>query len=805
MVSRARITVRGVVQGVGFRPFIYRLAQEHKLNGWVLNSSEGVVIEVEGEALDGFASDIRAKAPPLAQVEQVQIINLPPVGYECFVIQPSRDEAETSALVPPDIALCADCQRELFDPVDRRYRYPFINCTNCGPRFTIIEGIPYDRPKTTMRSFAMCPDCQREYHDPLDRRFHAQPNACPVCGPHVWLEANKRPDGPDLLTGMAPSADPIGEARRLLARGAIVAVKGIGGFHLACDATNDQAVMRLRERKGRQEKPFALMSFDIEAVRRYCQVTTEEQLLLESPARPIVLLRRKQESPIAPSVAPGNEFLGVMLPYTPLHYLLLEPLPLKKRGAATSDTGGTPFGGGQYTPDGAEEPGERFPLALVMTSGNYSEEPIAKDNAEALERLAPLADAFLLHNRDIFQRCDDSVARVFEGKEMLMRRSRGYVPQPVVLKEELAPVLACGGELKNTFCLTKGHYAFLSHHIGDLENLETLASYQQGIESFLRFLDMKPEIVACDLHPDYLSTKYALERQAEANAKGEKLLFAPVQHHHAHMASCMAENGLELGEEVIGLSLDGTGYGLDGAIWGGEVLVGGYRKFERAAHLKYVRLPGGAASIRRPYRMALSYLLDAGIVGPEGLYEMMSPAERQVVEQQVRQGFHSPWTSSLGRLFDGVAALLGVRGVISYEGQAAIELEMLAAEAEEAYEWPVEGEEWPLLLDPAPLVQQIVNDLKAGVGVPLISARFHGAVARALFEIASRVRERTGLLKVALSGGVFANQLLLRRLLRRLREAGFEPLLHHRVPANDGGLALGQAVVANARYLAGEL
>ena len=821
MTSRARITVRGIVQGVGFRPFIYRLAKEHGLNGWVLNSSEGVIIEVEGEALDGFASDIAARAPSLAHVEQVQVVSLPPVGYDSFVIQPSQEETEIVALVPPDISLCPDCQRELFDPADRRYRYPFINCTNCGPRFTIIEGVPYDRPKTTMRSFPMCPDCEREYHDPLDRRFHAQPNACPICGPQVWLELNPQADAaPVLLEAIDPKGDAIEQARRLLSRGAIVAIRGIGGFHLACDATNDEAVARLRQRKGRQEKPFALMSWDLETVERYCLVSEEERMLLESPQRPIVLLRRRPDSPIAPSVAPGNQFLGVMLPYTPLHYLLLEPgrpnppAPFSPvRGTTPTREGGdalplpcgeresedSPLQHGKGTRD------KSIPLALVMTSGNYSEEPIAKDNDEARERLGPLADAFLFHNRDIYQRCDDSVARVFEGKEMLLRRSRGYVPQPVVLKAELRPVLACGGELKNTFCLTKGHYAFLSHHVGDLENLETLASYEQGIESFLRFFDVRPEIVAHDLHPDYLSTKYALEWRAEAKAKGERLLFAPVQHHHAHMASCMAENGLALEEEVIGLSLDGTGYGTDSRIWGGEILVGGYRSFERAAHLKYVRLPGGAAAIKRPYRMALSYLLDAEIEGPATFYETIGSAEREIVERQVRQGLNSPWTSSLGRLFDGVSALTGVRGIVTYEGQAAIELEMLAAEVDEAYHWPLPTEGSPLVLDPAPVVRAVVSDLKAGVDRPLIAARFHGAVAEVLFQVCRKVRQRTGLHKVALSGGVFQNRYLLTRVLRRLRREGFEPLLHHQVPANDGGLALGQAAVANARYLAGEL
>ncbi len=774
-LARARIIVRGVVQGVGFRPFIYRLANDYELKGWVLNSTEGVVIEVEGltNRLQEFIADITLQAPPLAVIEGVESSTLPPVGYQSFIIQASQEQEDKFVLISPDICLCPDCLRELFDPSDRRYRYPFINCTNCGPRFTIIKDIPYDRPKTTMAAFQMCPDCEEEYHNPNDRRFHAQPDACPTCGPRVWL-VKGRTTGDSFAKG----DDAITEARHLLNRGAIVAVKGLGGFHLACDATNSAAISLLQERKGRVNKAFAIMSLDCRVVERYCHVSDEERQLLESPQRPIVLLRRKTESPISALVAPNNNNLGVMLPYTPLHYLLLE-----RRGDETD------------TP------------ALVMTSGNMSEEPIAIGNEEALERLGTLADAFLLHDRDIYVRCDDTVTRVFDGKEAIIRRSRGYVPFPVRLNFEMKQILACGAELKNTFCLTRDNYAFLSQHIGDMENLETLDTFESGLEHFKRLFRVLPEVIAYDLHPEYLATKYTLElKRNGAEQLPSGVQFVPVQHHHAHIASCLAENGVM--EPVIGVAFDGTGYGEDGQIWGGEFLVGDFQHFKRRAYLKYVVLPGGEAAIRKPYRMALSYLfnLPTALTSGLNLFDRTDPGELQIIRRQIERRINSPLTSSCGRLFDAVSSLLGICDVITYEGQAAIELEMLAEEGvEDGYHWPLPRGKFPIIIDAKPVLGDIIRDLKAAVPITVISAKFHNAVAEMVSGVCCLIRERDGLSKVALSGGVFQNLRLLRRTLSHLRRKGFETYIHHQVPCNDGGIALGQAVIANAKVTSPKL
>ena len=762
MAIRAQVVVRGIVQGVGFRPFVYRLAQEHQLSGWVLNSTQGVVIEVEGprQRLDGFIAGLKASPPPQAVIERVETNLLPPVGYSSFIVEASR-EGNEFVLISPDICICADCLNELQNSQDRRWAYPFINCTNCGPRFTIISDIPYDRPKTTMSAFTMCPRCDEEYHNPADRRFHAQPNACPRCGPQLELASNgARPAEAPLRR------EPIEGVRRLLAEGAIVAVKGLGGFHLACDATNAGAVATLRERKQRVDKPFAVMSLDVDTVRRYCQVSEGEAQLLESPARPIVLLRRKPGSPIAAQVAPANNNLGVMLPYTPLHYLML-------------GDGATPA-----------------PLALVMTSGNMSEEPIAIGNQEALERLSPLADYFLLHDRDIYVRCDDSVTRLFRGREAMLRRSRGYAPFPIRLNLELKEILACGGELKNAFCLTKGTYAFLSQHIGDMENYETFASYQASVEHFQRLFRVNPQAVAYDLHPDYLATRYALEL-----AEAQGLRRVPVQHHHAHVVSCMAENGVDA--EVIGVALDGTGYGTDGHIWGGEFLLADCRRFRRLGHLKYVPLPGGDVATKRPYRMAVSHLLSAlgeeALDLPLELWAQIGEAELALVRRMMAAKVNCPLTSSCGRLFDAVSALLGVRGVVNYEGQAAIELEMLAAEGvDEVYDWS-RPSSYPIIIDPAPVLRGVVSDLRRGVDRAVISAKFHNTIADIIVGVSRAARERTGINRVALSGGVFQNMYLLGRTLDGLERQGFEALIHHQVPANDGGIALGQAVIANAR------
>ena len=755
---RQRLFVTGVVQGVGFRPFVYGLAARLDLKGWVCNTSSGVTIEIEGgpDVVREFQISLTRDAPPLARIEQVTAEDLPPDGFTQFDIRDSQPEPGGFQPVSPDICICDDCLRELFDPADRRYRYPFINCTNCGPRFTIIKDIPYDRPQTTMAPFEMCPDCAREYHDPLDRRFHAQPVACPACGPKVWLEVSRQ--------SPVMGNDAISESIRLLSEGNIAAVKGLGGFHLACDATNEAAVAELRRRKGRVDKPFALMMADVATIEHYCHVSPEERALLESRERPIVLLWRREgmPGPIAPSVAPHQPTLGVMLPYTPLHYLLF-----------------------------AEGTG-RPCIALVMTSGNHSEEPIATRNDDALARLASLADAFLLHDRDIHTRTDDSVVRVFEGRELPIRRSRGYAPFPVKLPFNVPCILAVGGELKNTFCVTHDQYAFLSHHIGDMENLETLQSFEEGVAHFESLFRIRPQVIAYDLHPDYLTTRYAGTR-----AEREGIPAVGVQHHHAHIASCLAENGYVGKRPVIGVAFDGTGYGADGAIWGGEFLVADYERFERAAYLAYVPLPGGDAATRKPARIALSHLLAAGIPLERDLppLSVLSPIEQRVVERQIATGLNSPPTSSMGRLFDAVASIIGLRQDVNYEGQAAIELEAIADPAETgAYTFELVQDS----ILPHAVIRAIVEDYRVGVHRAIIAARFHNGVANLIRDVCARLRQQNGLNQVVLSGGVFQNVTLLGKALSVLRSAGFEVFTHRLVPPNDGGIALGQAMIANA-------
>jgi hydrogenase maturation protein HypF len=656
-----------------------------------------------------------------------------------------------ATLISPDVAVCNDCLAEMFDPTDRRFRYPFINCTNCGPRYTIIDDIPYDRPKTSMRHFAMCAACRAEYEDPLNRRFHAQPNACPVCGPQVALWDNRRdPIGAE---------DPIRQAAELIRQGRILAVKGLGGYHLAVDAAQPAAVARLRRRKLREEKPFAVMSPDLAAIRGYALVGPEEEALLASIQRPIALLPKAGSLALAEAVAPGNRFVGAMLPYTPLHHLLLA---------------------------------EGF-AALVMTSGNLSEEPIAIDNEEAFGRLAGIADYFLTHNREIYLRSDDSVLRRAAGGTRFLRRSRGYVPVPVFLKQPLPPVLACGAELKNTVCLTKGNQAFLSQHIGDLENLATYEFFQQTIAHMQRILAVHPELIACDLHPDYLSTRWAQEQTGAP--------VVAVQHHHAHIASAMAEHRIE--GPVIGLACDGTGFGPDGTVWGGEVLAADEGGFERVAHIAYVAMPGSAAAIKEPWRMAVSYLHDAyGDAWPELDLPLLSAAgegKTRIVREMIVRRVNSPLTSSLGRLFDGVAALAGLRGRVTYEGQAAMELEMAAAdETLEAYEFAWEGSD-PIRILPAPIIRGIVEDLAGRTPRPIVSARFHNTVVQVFTEVCTRIGRERGLNRIVLSGGVFQNVRLLAGLTLALEARGFEVFSHRRVPTNDGGIALGQAVAAAAQ------
>lgn len=744
----------GVVQGVGFRPFVYQLAHRHHLTGWVCNTSAGVDIEVEGpsNSLVRFLADLESEAPPMARIENVTVDDHPPNGYRQFEIRHSVALEGEYQLISPDVATCEDCLRELLDPQDRRYRYPFTNCTNCGPRFTIIEDIPYDRRQTTMRHFVMCPDCQREYDDPMDRRFHAQPNACPVCGPRLCLT--------DERGARISSADEITTAVQLLGEGKILAIKGLGGFHLACDATSEATVRCLRQRKGRPAKPMAVMMATLKDVKADCLVSRAEEELLTSPRRPIVLLSWKDDSTVSRLVAPGNRYLGVMLPYTPLHHVLLGEV-------------GRP---------------------LVMTSGNMSEEPIAIENDEAVERLRGIADYSLLHDRDIYARYDDSVCMVVRGKSQPLRRSRGYAPFPIHLPFKARQVLACGTELKNTFCATKEQYAFLSPHIGDMENLETLEHFDTSIELYKRLFRLEPEIVAYDMHPDYLATRYALSLDGDLKS-------VPVQHHHAHIVSCMVDNGAQ--DEVIGVALDGTGYGTDGRIWGGEFLVTDYRSFRRVAHLEYVPLPGGEVAIRRPYRMTIGHLYS--LLGDEGLNAALpflgrvDEAEMGIVKQQIDKRINAPLTSSCGRLFDAVSALLGFRGAVSYEGQAAIELEIMAGGEDDGSHYPfrVLEEGGIKIVQLTELWQDVLNDLLSQVPPPTIALKFHTTLARLIVDVCRQVAADTGLHRVALSGGCFQNRLLLTKTMDALLDAGFEVLTHRQVPCNDGGVSLGQAAIAN--------
>ena len=773
--QRQRLLIQGIVQGVGFRPFIYTRAASLGLGGFVFNNSQGVTIEIEGEreALECFQQALREQAPPLARIDSIVIEQLP-LGHEkTFVIAHSQSQSERHALISPDTALCSDCLRELLDPLDRRYGYPFINCTNCGPRFTIVQDVPYDREKTTMRPFLMCPSCQAEYNDPGNRRFHAQPNACPVCGPQaslfLWDEDSAREHV------LAPGIDAPVMAARELANGRILAIKGLGGYHLACDALNEEAVTRLRQRKHREARPFALMALDLETVRQFCQVNDAEAALLQAHRRPILLLAQKSACALAAGIAPGCSTLGMMLPYTPLHHILLHAFAQEGR-----------------------------PPVLVMTSGNLSDEPIAYQDEDAHKRLRVIADGMLTHNRAIHMRCDDSVARVVGGGEQIVRRGRGYAPEPLQLSSHLpGSILACGGHLKNTFCLGKGKHAFLSHHIGDLENLATLTSFREGIEHFQNLFAITPEAIAYDLHPEYLATKYALDSDLSSKIA--------VQHHHAHIASVLAEHGLS--GPVIGIAADGTGFGSDGALWGCEVMRADLCTFERLAHLAYVPLPGGEQAVRQPWRMAATYLTQAY---GEAFLALQTPFVRQLnrakwrpLSQMIARGINCPPTSSLGRLFDAVAALLGLRQEVVYEGQAAIELEALAQSAQgasvhagESYPFVI-GEQTPALLDVTALIRAIVEDIQQNVPAREIAWSFHCTIADLLATACLEARRNTGLNSVALSGGVFQNRLLLEQLIGRLEGSAFKVYINRRVPPNDGGLSFGQLAVAAARLQRG--
>ncbi|HKH16442.1 MAG TPA: carbamoyltransferase HypF [Solirubrobacteraceae bacterium] len=747
--------MQGTVQGVGFRPYVYRLARDERLGGWVRNDERGVVLEVEGPraAVERFLARLPREAPPLAAVEHVRSRALACVGEREFAIVESAGRGRAAAPVAPDTPPCAACLAELRDPGDRRYRYPFVNCTDCGPRFTIVRGVPYDRARTTMARFEMCAACRAEYEDPLDRRFHAEPNACPECGPRArLLDAAGRPAG--------GSADAVAAAAAALRDGLVVAVKGVGGYHLACRADDQAAVAALRARKHREDKPFALMAADPEAARALVLLAPAEERLLSGRERPIVIARRRRGAAVAGAVAPGRPDLGVMLPSTPLHHLLL------------ADAG----------------------VTLVMTSGNVSDEPIAFDDREALERLAGIADRLLVHDRPIETRTDDSVVR----GPLVLRRSRGIVPASLELRRAQRPLLACGAELKSTFCVAKGGRAWIGHHVGDLKNWETLRSYREGIAHFERLFAIAPELVAHDLHPDYLSTAYALERDGVDHVA--------VQHHHAHLAACLAEHR-DAGP-AVGAIYDGAGLGTDGTVWGGELLVGGVERVQRAGHLWPVRLPGGDAAVREPWRMACAWLHALGEADravPATLAPQVPQARWNAVGALLRSGTAAPVTTSAGRLFDAVAALCGIRAVINYEGQAAAELEAACDPDERGeYPMPVDTAEarasaavaGAIVLDARATIAALLDDIARGVATGLIAARFHGALARATAEACARAAGRHGLGTVVLSGGAFQNRVLLERTSELLVEAGLRVLIPRRLPPNDGGIAFGQAAVA---------
>lgn len=804
---RARIEIHGAVQGVGFRPYVYRLATELALAGWVINDTRGVFIEVEGDeaTLARFLERLPREKPPRAIIHTLDVAWIEPNGDSRFEIRHSDDAGAKTVLVLPDIATCADCLREVFDARDRRAGYPFTNCTNCGPRFSIIEALPYDRPNTTMRHFAMCPACQREYENPLDRRFHAQPNACPVCGPRVWLvpspkfEVQGSKFKVDTLEPQTSNLEPITHAARLLAQGYIVAVKGLGGFLLMADARNAETLARLRARKPRRDKPFALMARDLAQARTLVEMDVQAEALLTSPEAPIVLLRRKPDAPVAENVAPGNPYLGVMLPYTPLHHLLLRAVD--------------------------------FPV--VATSGNLSDEPICTDENEAVERLGGIAEFFLVHNRPIARHVDDSVMTIMCGAPRFLRRARGYAPLPVLLAREIPTILAVGAHLKNTIALSVRNQVFISQHIGDLETPEAMNAFERVIADFLKLYEATPVAIAHDLHPDYLSTKWAREQvssfkfQVEnlqpgtCNLQPETLNLQPetsnlkleaVQHHHAHLAACLAENHVE---RALGVTWDGTGYGTDGTIWGGEFLLGDARDFQRVAHLRAFRLPGGEAAVKEPRRVALALLWE--LYGDAALerddlapIRAFTRAERRTLAQMLARNVNAPITTSAGRLFDGIAALVGLHQHVSFEGQAAMALEYAAdVTAMDAYPLVLDrrpqtadrrnaavgGRPSSVVLDWRPLLEAVLADLSRGVECGIIAARFHNALVEAIVAVAREIGEAN----VALSGGCFQNRWLTERAAARLTQAGFRVLLHRHVPPNDGCISLGQVVVAAAR------
>ncbi len=778
MENRTRIYVTGIVQGVGFRPFVYNLARKYNLRGFCLNDTRGVVIEVEGDGIDGFIEELKKSPPPLSRIENLTTESLPSARFKDFRIEESLHKREMFTLISPDISTCTDCLRELFSPGDRRYLYPFINCTNCGPRYSIVLDIPYDRVNTTMKVFRMCGECEREYNDPLNRRFHAQPNACEVCGPEVWLiEKGENPEGDRETKNFSA----IKKTAELLLDGAIVAIKGLGGFHLACDATNTKAVRTLRERKRKNNKPFAIMALDVETVKTFCRVSSEEEEILKGRVRPIVIMEKVLPSPISPDVAPSNNYLGVMLPYTPIHHLL-------------------------FNVEGA-----RF-TALVMTSGNIADEPIVTSNPTALKRLSSIADFFLLHNRDICMRVDDSIVRVRKRKTHTIRRARGFVPEPLDMGEEMADILATGAELKNTFCITKGRYAIMSQHIGDLENMETLDFFREVLRNLKNTFRSDPHFVAHDLHPDYLSTRFAEEYHREIERHHSHTDIIPVQHHHAHIVSVMAEHNIK--KEVIGVAFDGTGYGLDGRIWGGEFLVASRKDFVRKAHLNYVPLPGGDRAVKEPWRMAVSYLYHT--FGDEmtgrvpSFFKRFERKRIDAIVGMIKRGINSPLTSSVGRLFDCISSLAGIRDVVTFEAESAIELEMIAGTGcgmPEPFHYPFDLiRKKRIIIDTRPIIKGVVYDIERGCEPKEIAIKFHHTMAEIILGVVRILREERDINDVVLSGGVFQNRILLDLAGDRLEREGFKVWLNERVPANDGGISLGQAIVAweNIRDLYGK-
>jgi hydrogenase maturation protein HypF len=760
-ITRTRIDVNGVVQGVGFRPFVYRLAHRYKLSGWVCNTSGNVSIEVQGERinLDGFTAALENEAPPVSRIQRIRISTIPVNADTDFKILDSKAREGEYQPLSADIATCNQCLKEIFDPADRRYLYPFTNCTNCGPRFTIVKDIPYDRPLTTMNKFKMCQKCQAEYDDPLNRRFHAQPNACPDCGPKLQLADNNGTP--------VDCHDVLKKAAQLLIEGNIIAVKGLGGFQLACDATDFKTVQTLRERKKRPGKPFALMMYCLEQIQKYCIVSPPEAGLLCSVQAPIVLLKKSPDNAeIALNIAENNKYLGVMLPPTPLHHILLRYVA----------------------------------KPLVMTSGNLSEEPICKDNDEALARLKGIADYFILHDRDVYSRYDDSVYLVEKDEARAIRRARGYAPSPVMLPFDAVQILACGAEEKNTFCLTRDNHAFLSQHIGDMDNAETLEHFENTIALYKHLFRIKPEEIAYDLHPEYRATKYALKYAAENNLKT-----VGVQHHHAHIAACMAENNIET--PVIGVSFDGTGYGTDGNLWGGEFLLCDFKGFERLAHLEYIPMPGGAAAIHKPYRMALSYIYNllgtATSIEKLPILKQIPETEINTIKKQLQLKLNCPLTSSAGRLFDAVSAICGICGEAAYEAQAAIELEMAAPDdmneiiSQGIYPFAIDNENGISVIRLENLIKCVIQDIIENTPVAVIAAVFHRTMAEMITETCKSISKKTEIKTVALSGGVFQNRLLLNLAIDRLEREGFTVISHKVVPCNDGGLALGQAVIAH--------